>query len=503
MGEDAGYGVRFLSGEATLAEGMPRQFEILDEDERIIAGYASVEVLDSHGDIIPIEELERAMYSLMDRGGLILYGHSNKPVGKILRWEVRKHPEVDAKALWIVAKIFKSYPLDDEVWRLIKEGQLRGFSIGGQGVKEKRVLKDGADPSLPKEVNVVRNLNLLEISVVPTPANPLATIEAVNYLAKSADAGEKKPSLDEILEKYKVRKDIFDATEGCGTCFEIAQIIKDVGDVELGLRIWRAIHIEKEIKDVERLEREWEGLWQRIMALKDYERDVAEIRSEEAESLGSPWDGLYQKILEDLEYVKKALVDIAKPFGRWESFDDCVKDMQGKGYSEETSKRICGHLQNVLEKDDGVDEVLKGLTLDALFEKSDLPSMVPKERLRLNISKVKKQLKESDYVGAALEVLGFARDILVKGGEDNVPLVAVLDSYIDLVKKSGEIRKDKRPPRDWFYRCVARTGSPALCGWVFYHRLSPTKPAWKTDPDKPYTAEARARKRAWLRSAEE
>jgi len=483
--------------------GMPRQFEILDEDERIIAGYASVEILDSHGDIIPIEEIERAMYSLMDRGGLILYGHSNKPVGKILRWEIRKHPEVDANALWIVAKIFKTYPLDDEVWRLIKEGQLRGFSIGGQGVKEKRVLKNDADPSLPKEVNVVRNLNLLEISVVPTPANPLATIEAVNYLAKSAEAGEKKLSIDEILAKYKVRKDIFDATEGCGLCYEIAQIIKDVGDVELGVRIWRAIRIEKEMSDLARLEKEWDSLWQRIMSLKDYERDVAEIRSEEAESLGAPWDELYQKIREDLEYVKKALVDIAKPFGRWESFDDCVKDMQSKGYSEETSKKICGHLQNVLEKDDDVDEVLKNLTFEALFGKSDLPSMVPKDRLKFNIGKVRKQLKENNYVGAALEVLGFARDILVKGGEDSVPLVAVLDAYMDFVKMSEEIRKDKRPPRDWFYRCVARTGRPALCGWVFYHRLSPTKPSWKTDPDKPHTAEARARKRAWLRSKED
>jgi hypothetical protein len=84
-----------------------------------------------------------------------------------------------------------------------------------------------------------------------------------------------------------------------------------------------------------------------------------------------------------------------------------------------------------------------------------------------------------------------------------VPLLAVLDAFIDFAKRSEEIRKDKRPPRDWFYRCVARTGRPGLCGWVFYHRLSPTKPAWKTDPDKPHTAEARARKRAWLRSKED
>jgi HK97 family phage prohead protease len=413
---------------------MPKPFEILSEDDRIVAGWASVEILDSQGDIIPIEEIERAMYILMDRGGQILYGHGNKPIGKILKWEIRKHPEADANGLWVVAKIYKDYPLDDEVWRLVKEGQLKGFSIGAQGRKEKRVLKDKS-VNLPDSVNVVRDLNLMEISIVPTPANPLATIEQVNYIAKGADGGDKKSDLDAILAKYKIDKAVFDKTEGCGLCYEISQIIKDVGDVDIGVRVWRAMKMMKDYIPEDRMKKLVElaeEVKKSINELKEYESWVNERRAEEIEEFHTPYDEFCDRLDKQLDDLWKELVDIVKPFGKWESFNDCVSDMKSKGYSEESAKRICGSLQAKLEKE------IAGLVIDLVHE---------------------------------------------------------LDEF---VKSNPDIVKDKRPPKEWFDRCVERTGRPALCGWVFYHHLYPTKPESKREPDEPHTREARSRKRRWL-----
>jgi HK97 family phage prohead protease len=413
---------------------MPKPFEILSEDDRIVAGWASVEILDSQGDIIPIEEIERAMYILMDRGGQILYGHGNKPIGKILKWEIRKHPEADANGLWVVAKIYKDYPLDDEVWRLVKEGQLKGFSIGAQGRKEKRVLKDKS-VNLPDSVNVVRDLNLMEISIVPTPANPLATIEQVNYIAKGMDGGDKKLDLDAILSKYKIDKAVFDKTEGCGLCYEISQIIKDVGDVDVGVRVWRAMKMMKDYISEDRMKKLVElaeEVKKSIDELKEYERWVNERRAEEIEEFHSPYDEFCDRLDKQLDDLWKELVDIVKPFGKWDSFDDCVSDMKSKGYSEESAKRICGSLQAKLEKE------IVGLVIDLVHE---------------------------------------------------------LDEF---VKSNPDIVKEKRPPKEWFDRCVERTRRPALCGWVFYHHLYPTKPESKREPDEPHTREARSRKRRWL-----
>ena len=39
------------------------------------------------------------------------------------------------------------------------------------------------------------------------------------------------------------------------------------------------------------------------------------------------------------------------PFGKWQSFDDCVKDFTSQGKDEESAQRICGYLQAQLGKE--------------------------------------------------------------------------------------------------------------------------------------------------------
>jgi len=417
--------------------GKPRQIEIKDEDKRLVSGWASVSVLDKEGDIVPVSELKRSMLTLMDRGGHIIYGHSNKPVGKILQWEVKEHPDTKALGIHFIAKIFSDYPVDDIVWEKIKKGELTGFSIGATAREEKKVLKDDST-GLPKEVGILRDLSLMEVSVVEEPANPLALVDEVNYVAKGDAAmneleseAEKIPEkraeeledastpddFEKAVELLDVHKDRSKWINPDGTfkngfegCVEWAMAPKSEGgyglDSEERARALCAYigrkagkikgyvdesEVEEALKELEvhKDRSRWinpdgsfkggfEGCVRWAMASpKVGGKGLSEERARklcayigrkagkipgdkgsEAESISSEVRKLasdvrkqfektanYVKFLKSRIDLKKALRDVRKPFGKWQSFDDCVRDMKSQGYNDESAKRICGSLQ--------------------------------------------------------------------------------------------------------------------------------------------------------------
>ena len=166
-------------GETLLKSDLAK---ILDEKIRLVGGWATVYIKDRQGDIVPIEEILKGLYTLANSVGQIplLFEHQNKPVGKVIRWEKRIHPETGKEGIWIEAVIFKDHPLADRVWEMIKNGKLKGFSIAGEGHRVEQLEGD-------EIVKVVRDISLYEISVVHEPANPEAKLEFVNQIAKSDD----------------------------------------------------------------------------------------------------------------------------------------------------------------------------------------------------------------------------------------------------------------------------------------------------------------------------
>ncbi len=154
---------------------------INNENDRLIEGYASVEILDRQNDIVPIDTMTKAMIEYMKRGGLIMYGHQNKPIGRVIQWNVEEAPNYSTPALKIVALINTGFQLDDQVWDLIKKKELNGFSIGGNATKlGKAQMKDNST------ARVLEEIELSEISVVTEPANQGAIISSIS-VAKSID----------------------------------------------------------------------------------------------------------------------------------------------------------------------------------------------------------------------------------------------------------------------------------------------------------------------------
>ena len=352
----------------------PEPLEIEDIDDRIIVGWANVEVVDAEGDIVPVKELERAMLKFMDRGGTIIAGHQNKPVGKVLRWEIAEHPETKTLGVKIWAKIFDDYEIDNLVWNDIKSGKKLGLSIGATAKPVKAKVKDSGET-----VNVLSGLELLEISVVDEPANPYALIEAVNYVAKGKDG---MCEIEFCRSKDVVRRD------------EVSREIdgKDEGYLAPAVT-------EETPKD------------------KDEELNKLDKVLEKIDMMFSRIEKLEEKVK---EFIEKDFVEVRKPFAGFKDWDDCMRHMkEEQGYDEETAKKVCGKLKAEYEKMVGkMEDYPIEMLVDLAYAQygSDVA-----EQVRL--------LLESD-VSSAEDVIRMYEEGLLSA--DSLPYILdLLDTYLE------------------------------------------------------------------------
>ena len=128
----------------------------IDEEKRMVYGFASTPDLDSDGEIISLDALKNALPEYMEFPTLREM-HQAKAIG------TTKHAEIlddskKGKGLFIGGKI-----VADDAWKLVKEGVLKAFSIGGNVIE--------------KVDNVIKSLELVEISLVDVPANKSSVIE--------------------------------------------------------------------------------------------------------------------------------------------------------------------------------------------------------------------------------------------------------------------------------------------------------------------------------------
>lgn len=155
--------------------------ELKDDGERIIAGYASVELVDKQGDIIPLDVLKKAWDKFISNPDFMTSQllHSNVPIGKF----ILEHPKcpkkagVDDKGLFVICKIRDDIKKADEAWDMIKDSQLRAFSIGGEALKRSFICEDRCYKRIDE-------LELHEISIVGSPANQGSYFTVIKQLSK-------------------------------------------------------------------------------------------------------------------------------------------------------------------------------------------------------------------------------------------------------------------------------------------------------------------------------
>jgi len=128
-----------------------------DTGDIIIRGYANTVTNDRAGDVIPTEtwKSSNALTNYMKNPILLAFHDHKLPIGEVT--ELNITPE----GLEVVARVVKSAPAS--VYGLIKDGILKAFSVGF------RILD--ADYEHEKGIFLIKDLELLELSVVSVPCN--------------------------------------------------------------------------------------------------------------------------------------------------------------------------------------------------------------------------------------------------------------------------------------------------------------------------------------------
>ena len=135
----------------------------------MIEGYANTTTKDRTGDVIPMTAWNKALDNYL-KNPIILAQHDHgAPIGRMIEHSV------DEKGLWIKARISAAA---DNVFKLIKDGVLTAFSVGF-------MVKDATYDAVT-DLFIIKDLELLEISVVSVPANQ----DSIFSLSKSFNNDE-------------------------------------------------------------------------------------------------------------------------------------------------------------------------------------------------------------------------------------------------------------------------------------------------------------------------
>ena len=116
-----------------------------DDEQRIVYGWASVitekgeRVVDRQGDVIEAETLVKAVNDFMENVRVGKTMHTGEQTGMVIHSlpitkEIGESLGIQSdREGWVVA--YKVY--DEDVWKMVKSGELAAFSIGGRAIKEK------------------------------------------------------------------------------------------------------------------------------------------------------------------------------------------------------------------------------------------------------------------------------------------------------------------------------------------------------------------------------
>jgi len=189
-------------------------FDILKaQDDLIIAGYASIEMVDKQNDLITLKALEEAVQKFMEKNEYrnVMTNHSNVQVGEVVnkyrdtKGQVYK-TQVDDVGFFVVIKLRNDIEKAKEVSRDIKQGTLRSFSIGGQALEKRTVRNQEIG-----EYNEISKLELHEVTICEKGINPEAKFDILkqekNKVKKMNELEKALGELNELVKNMNLSKD--------------------------------------------------------------------------------------------------------------------------------------------------------------------------------------------------------------------------------------------------------------------------------------------------------
>jgi archaellum component FlaC len=148
-------------------------FGKVDIEKRIVSGFASLDNVDKQYDIVTTEASLSAFAKFR---GNIREMHQPSAVGKMISFKEEKYFDPEAKKFYkgIYVSTYISKGASD-AWEKVLDGTYTGFSIGGRMNK----WDDAYNEELEKSIRIIKDYDLVELSLVDSPANQFASIMSV------------------------------------------------------------------------------------------------------------------------------------------------------------------------------------------------------------------------------------------------------------------------------------------------------------------------------------
>jgi len=148
-------------------------FGKVDIEKRIVSGFASLDNVDKQYDIVTTEASLSAFAKFR---GNIREMHQPSAVGKMISFKEEKYFDPESKKFYkgIYVSTYISKGASD-AWEKVLDGTYTGFSIGGRMNK----WDDAYNEELDKAIRIIKDYDLVELSLVDSPANQFASIMSV------------------------------------------------------------------------------------------------------------------------------------------------------------------------------------------------------------------------------------------------------------------------------------------------------------------------------------
>lgn len=178
--------------------------EVLNEDERLVRGWGSVEIVDADGQLVPISLIVKNLNDFIAKnpGAEIPISdldHSDRIIGGVKKFWEAEHPKLKVNGLMLDYKVYKGQPYYDEAWKQIKSGQRRGLSwSGGYSDDKTKLVEVKGTPA-----QMLGGLQTFAFASCVHPKNEASQNVAVNFKAASGDA-EFDKAVQEEMAKQKI-----------------------------------------------------------------------------------------------------------------------------------------------------------------------------------------------------------------------------------------------------------------------------------------------------------
>jgi archaellum component FlaC len=170
----------------------------VDQDRRIVSGFATLDNVDKQNDIVTTEASLEAFRKF--RGNLREM-HQPSAVGKIVSFKEDRYFEPESRKFYsgVYVSAYVSKGAQD-TWEKVLDGTLTGFSIGGNITKS----DDTFDEKLDKSVRIIKEYELFELSLVDNPANQFANVISIEKV-------DGKNTVSGYLSKTEVKNVFWDS----------------------------------------------------------------------------------------------------------------------------------------------------------------------------------------------------------------------------------------------------------------------------------------------------